>query len=73
MKLSELKTGEKAIVKAIDDTSLGMRLMEMGLLPGEELVVEFVAPLGDPIAISVAGYQLSIRKSDAETISVDFS
>ncbi|KXK45505.1 MAG: ferrous iron transport protein A [Bacteroidetes bacterium ADurb.Bin141] len=44
--------------------------MEMGCIPGENVRVERVAPLGDPIAITVAGYILSIRKSEAETVLV---
>jgi len=43
----------------------------MGCLPGEQITFERVAPLGDPIAISVAGYQLSIRKEEAATILVE--
>ena len=42
--------------------------MEMGCLPGEEVRIERIAPLGDPIAINVAGYQLSLRKREAYTI-----
>jgi ferrous iron transport protein A len=42
--------------------------MEMGCIPGEAIMVEQIAPLGDPISITVAGYQLSLRKDEAESI-----
>jgi ferrous iron transport protein A len=47
---------------------MSVKLMEMGCLPGEEVRVERIAPLGDPIAINVAGYVLSLRKREASTI-----
>ena len=70
MKLSELKIGEKAEVMSVENSDLGLRLMEMGLMPGEIVHLDFVAPLGDPIAISVSDYHLSIRKLDAESITI---
>ena len=45
--------------------------MEMGCLPGEQVTFERIAPLGDPIAISVSGYQLSLRKEEAATIIIE--
>ncbi len=68
MRLSQLKPGNKGIVKDFTDLEMSVKLMEMGCLPGEEVVVERIAPLGDPIAINVAGYQLSLRKREASTI-----
>jgi ferrous iron transport protein A len=47
---------------------MSVKLMEMGCLPGEEIRVDRIAPLGDPIAINVSGYQLSLRKREASTI-----
>jgi ferrous iron transport protein A len=47
---------------------MSVKLMEMGCLPGEPIVVERLAPLGDPMAITVSGYQLSLRKQEASTI-----
>jgi ferrous iron transport protein A len=44
--------------------------MEMGCLPGEEIKLERIAPMGDPIAVSVSGYQLSLRKREAATIEL---
>ena len=47
-----------------------LKLMEMGCLPGEKVSIERRAPLGDPIAISISGYLLSVRKDEADTIMV---
>jgi ferrous iron transport protein A len=68
MRLSQLEVGEIGIVKEFTDLEMSVKLMEMGCLPGEEIRIERVAPLGDPIAINVAGYQLSLRKREAYTI-----
>lgn len=45
--------------------------MEMGCIPGEEVVVEQIAPLGDPISIRIAGYSLSLRRSEAKQVIVE--
>jgi ferrous iron transport protein A len=68
MRLSELVPGVIGIVKEFTDLEMSVKLMEMGCLPGEEITVSRVAPLGDPIAVNVSGYQLSIRKFEASTI-----
>lgn len=68
MKLSQLEIGEQGIIKEFTDLEMSVKLMEMGCLPGELVRVERVAPLGDPIAVSVSGYQLSLRKKEASTI-----
>jgi ferrous iron transport protein A len=68
MRLSQLEVGQKGIVKEFTDLEMSVKLMEMGCLPGEEIKIERVAPLGDPIAINVSGYQLSLRKREAYTI-----
>ena len=68
MRLSQLKVGGTGIVKEFTDLEMSVKLMEMGCLPGEQVRVERIAPLGDPIAINVAGYQLSLRKREASTI-----
>jgi len=70
MKLSQLKIGQKGIIKEFTDLEMSVKLMEMGCLPGECITLERIAPLGDPIAISVAGYQLSLRKLEASTIEL---
>ena len=69
--LSELKLGTKAIIDSFSDNELALKLMEMGCLPGEKIHIERKAPLGDPIAISISGYVLSMRKAEAETILVN--
>jgi ferrous iron transport protein A len=68
MKLSQLQPGESGVIKEFTDLEMSVKLMEMGCLPGESIVVERFAPLGDPIAITVSGYQLSLRKQEASTI-----
>lgn len=68
--LSELPYKQKAIIKSFGDTELFVKLLEMGIIPEEEIAVELTAPLGDPIAVSVAGYQLSLRKEEAHEILV---
>lgn len=68
MTLSELEPGKMGIVKEFTDLEMSVKLMEMGCLPGEQITVSRVAPLGDPIAVRVSGYQLSLRKFEASTI-----
>jgi ferrous iron transport protein A len=70
-KLSEIKTGSRVIIKRFEADTLFLKLMEMGCVPGESIVVEHVAPLGDPISILVAGYSLSLRLDEAELIWVE--
>lgn len=70
-KLSELEQGRQAVIIALEDQELVLKLMEMGFLEGEEIVVEQIAPLGDPISVMVAGYQVSLRINEAETILVE--
>ena len=68
MTLSELIPGQMGIVKEFTDLEMSVKLMEMGCLPGEAITVSRVAPLGDPMAVNVSGYQLSLRKFEASTI-----
>lgn len=70
IRLSELKKGQKALIKHHEETEFQLTLMEMGCVPGEPVWIEMVAPMGDPIAIQIAGYYLSIRKEDAKSIWV---
>ena len=67
-KLSELHIGEAGVIHSFENDEIFLKLMEMGCIPGEAITVEQIAPLGDPISISVAGYQLSLRKDEAESI-----
>ena len=69
--LSVLRPGEKATIhKIIGDSAMRQKFMDMGLSRGQEIIVERVAPLGDPIEITIRGYSLSLRKSEAELIIV---
>jgi ferrous iron transport protein A len=65
-----LKPGETGIVSGFTDSDIGVKLMEMGCLPGVRVRVNFYAPLGDPVCISVAGYELSLRLAEASTVSI---
>lgn len=69
--LREAKPGESVSVKALTATgALRRRIMDMGITKGTAITVRKVAPLGDPIEITVRGYELSIRKNEAEHIEV---
>ena len=69
-KLSELKIGESGVIHSFENDDIFLKLMEMGCIPGELITVEQIAPLGDPISISVAGYQLSLRMNEADSIFI---
>lgn len=70
--LRDVKIGKTAkVVKLHGEGALKRRIMDMGITKGVEVYVRKVAPLGDPLEISVRGYELSIRKGDAEIIEVE--
>jgi ferrous iron transport protein A len=69
-KLSDLKMGESGVIHSFENDEIFLKLMEMGCIPGELITVEQIAPLGDPISISVAGYQLSLRMNEADSIFI---
>lgn len=71
MKLSELRPGQKAVIKKFTNSETYLKLMEMGCVPGENVVLEQRAPFGDPISIKVSGYSLSLRLNEAEDIEVE--
>jgi ferrous iron transport protein A len=71
IRLSELPKGKKAVIKEHEESELQLTLMEMGCVPGEPVHIEMIAPMGDPMAIQIAGYYLSIRKKDAGKILVE--
>ncbi len=72
MNLSMLKPGESGKITKIGAIGpLKRRLMDMGVLVGEDVKVEKVAPLGDPLEVSVKHYKLSLRKKEAEGIAVE--
>lgn len=69
--LKDVKIGETAkVIKLHGEGAIKRRIMDMGLTKGVEVYVRKVAPLGDPIEITVRGYELSIRKADAESIEI---
>jgi len=70
LRLSELPAGTKAVIKEHVESDFQLTLMEMGCVPGEPVSVEMIAPMGDPMAINIAGYYLSIRKNEADKIWV---
>ena len=70
-KLSDLKMGESGVIHSFENDEIFLKLMEMGCIPGELITVEQIAPLGDPISISVAGYQLSLRINEADSIFIN--
>lgn len=71
MKLSQLKAGERGKIKGFESSDLELKLMEMGCIPGEIVIVEQIAPLGDPISIRIAGYSLSLRRNEANQILLE--
>jgi ferrous iron transport protein A len=70
-RLSEVKIGQRVIIKSFEKDDIFLKLMEMGCVPGELITIDKIAPLGDPISISVAGYQLSLRLNEATLIWVE--
>lgn len=70
-KLSEIKAGKSVVIKSFSNDDIFIKLMEMGCVPGEKIIVEQIAPLGDPISILVSGYHLSLRINEAENILVE--
>lgn len=71
MTLRDLKPGQQGAVTSIGTTgSMKRRIMDMGITPGVEIKVVKVAPLGDPIEVNVRGYELSLRKEEAQQIQM---
>ncbi|MBR4598445.1 MAG: ferrous iron transport protein A [Treponema sp.] len=70
--LREAKIGETVkVVKLTGQGAVKRRIMDMGVTKGVEIFVRKVAPLGDPVEVTVRGYELSLRKADAEMIEVE--
>ena len=70
--LRDVKVGDTVqVVKLHGEGAVKRRIMDMGITKGVEIYVRKVAPLGDPIEITVRGYELSLRKADAESIEVE--
>ena len=70
-RLSEIEVGRKVTIKSFEKDDIFIKLMEMGCIPGETVRIQQIAPLGDPISISVAGYNLSLRLNEAYQIFVE--
>ena len=70
-RLSEIRAGVSAVIREFENDEIFIKLMEMGCVPGEKIKVEMVAPLGDPISVTVAGYNLSLRLNEASSIFVE--
>lgn len=71
MTLRELKPGQQGTVASIGTIGpMKRRIMDMGITPGVEIKVVKVAPLGDPIEVNVRGYELSLRKDEAQQIAM---
>lgn len=70
--LREIKVGETvSVVKLHGEGAVKRRIMDMGITRGVQIYVRKVAPLGDPVEVTVRGYELSLRKADAEMIEVE--
>ena len=72
MTLREVKKGQSVkVVKLNGEGAVKRRIMDMGITKGTEIFVRKVAPLGDPVEVTVRGYELSVRKADAEMVEVE--
>ena len=73
MTLGDAKVGSTVVVTKIEgDSAYKRRIMDMGITKGSELYIRKVAPLGDPVEITVRGYELSVRKNDAQCVQVKY-
>ena len=71
MTLREVKKGQTVVVQKLNgEGAVKRRIMDMGITKGTEIFVRKVAPLGDPVEVTVRGYELSVRKADAEMVEV---
>ena len=71
MTLGDAKVGSTVVVTKIEgDSAYKRRIKDMGITKGSELYIRKVAPLGDPVEITVRGYELSVRKDDAQCVQV---
>lgn len=71
-KLSEFTVGEKGTIKLVaGDGKIRRRLFDMGVTPGAEVYMRKRAPLGDPIEVTIRGYELTLRKTEAEVVTME--
>jgi len=68
--LSNLKEGDRGVIMELSRGDLALKLLELGFLPGEVVVIDKVAPLGDPISVKIGTYLLSLRKDEADAVMV---
>ena len=71
MLLSELQKGQKAEIKSFDNLHLALKFLEIGVVPGAEVSIYSLAPLGCPIAIEIEGTKISMRKQEAKTVKIE--
>ena len=72
MTLKDIKVGHRArVIKVNGEGAIKRRIMDMGITKGVEIYIRKVAPLGDPMELFVRGYELSLRKADAQMIDVE--
>jgi len=69
--VADLNPGESGVIKGFSDNVISLKLMEMGCLPGSTIKMNFAAPFGDPISYYIAGYNLTLRISEASAIMID--
>ncbi len=70
--LSEFSIGESGVVKTVSgEGRLRRRLFDMGVTPGAEVLLRKRAPLGDPIEVTIRGYELTLRKTEAELVTME--
>ena len=71
-KLNEFSVGEEGIVINVEgEGKIKRRLFDMGVTPGAQIIVKKLAPLGDPIEVTIRGYELTVRKSEAECVLME--
>ena len=71
MTIDDLKIGQSGTIAAVGgEGALRLRFLDMGLIPGTKVLLQKIAPMGDPIQIQVRGYELTIRRDDAKKITL---
>ncbi|MBR1624450.1 MAG: ferrous iron transport protein A [Clostridia bacterium] len=71
-KLNEFKIGERGVIRKVEgEGRLRRRLFDMGVTPGAEVLLRKVAPLGDPLEVTIRGYELTLRKAEAELVTME--
>lgn len=68
--VADMAPGETGVISGFTDDEISIKLLEMGFLPGTAVRFNFTAPLGDPVCVTVSGFDLSLRLEEASTISI---